>query len=161
MCGEILSRGGPAPTDWSRLLEPLPFFELFRHFLQVKACFVFVCSVVSGLACWSRCPCSSCSSTFAERDFVLAINLDGAYACTHHPCPCLDGSQHAVRLLTDCRWRCWRAARRTLRCGRAGSTPACASLSRCVLLGYLMLDCLHVWVPTACSGMIVSLALPG
>lgn len=35
VCNDILSRGGPAPTDWSRLLEPLPFFELFKHYLQV------------------------------------------------------------------------------------------------------------------------------
>lgn len=35
MCNDVLSRGGPAPTEWSRLLEPLPFFELFKHYLQV------------------------------------------------------------------------------------------------------------------------------
>lgn len=39
VCGEIVSRGGPAPTEWSRLLEPLPFFELFKHYLQVGCWF--------------------------------------------------------------------------------------------------------------------------
>ena len=54
VCGEILSRGGPAPTDWSRLLEPLPFFELFKHFLQVG----FACSrcCVCGKACCGAGP---------------------------------------------------------------------------------------------------------
>ena len=32
----MLSRGGPAPTDWVALLEPLPFFEGFKHFLQAR-----------------------------------------------------------------------------------------------------------------------------
>ncbi|KAL4432581.1 hypothetical protein ABPG77_000518 [Micractinium sp. CCAP 211/92] len=36
VCGQILSRTGPGPTDWGKLLEPLPFFEGFKHFLQVE-----------------------------------------------------------------------------------------------------------------------------
>jgi hypothetical protein len=31
----VLSRGG-GPTDWAQLLEPLPFFEGFKHFLQAR-----------------------------------------------------------------------------------------------------------------------------
>ncbi|PSC74388.1 nuclear poly(A) polymerase 1 [Micractinium conductrix] len=36
VCGKILSSGGQAVTDWARLLEPLPFFDGFKHFLQVE-----------------------------------------------------------------------------------------------------------------------------
>lgn len=36
VCGLVLAHGsGGALTDWSKLLEPLPFFEGFKHFLQV------------------------------------------------------------------------------------------------------------------------------
>ena len=33
----MLGRPAPGPTDWHKLLEPLPFFEGFKHFLQVGA----------------------------------------------------------------------------------------------------------------------------
>lgn len=36
VCGQILSRGGAALTEWGKLLEPLSFFEGFKHFLQVE-----------------------------------------------------------------------------------------------------------------------------
>lgn len=37
VCGLVLAHGsGGALTDWSKLLEPLPFFEGFKHFLQVE-----------------------------------------------------------------------------------------------------------------------------
>ena len=36
MCAQILSRGGPGRTDRAALLEPLPFFEGFKHYLQVE-----------------------------------------------------------------------------------------------------------------------------
>lgn len=36
VCGQILSRTGPGPTNWGKLLEPLPFFEGFKHFLQAR-----------------------------------------------------------------------------------------------------------------------------
>ncbi len=35
VCAQVLSRGGGA-TDWAQLLEPLPFFEGFKHFLQAR-----------------------------------------------------------------------------------------------------------------------------
>lgn len=36
VCNEVLmARNGP--TDWARLMEPLPFFDGFKHFLQVGA----------------------------------------------------------------------------------------------------------------------------
>jgi hypothetical protein len=35
VCSQILARPSAGPTEWERLLEPLPFFEGFKHFLQV------------------------------------------------------------------------------------------------------------------------------
>jgi hypothetical protein len=37
VCAQVLGRPAPGPTDWHKLLEPLPFFEGFKHFLQVGA----------------------------------------------------------------------------------------------------------------------------
>lgn len=36
VCTQILSAGG-ATTDWTRLLEPFPFFTAFKNYLQVIA----------------------------------------------------------------------------------------------------------------------------
>ncbi|EFN55520.1 hypothetical protein CHLNCDRAFT_23208 [Chlorella variabilis] len=36
VCGRIMTHNGSGLTDWAQLLEPLPFFEGFKHFLQVE-----------------------------------------------------------------------------------------------------------------------------
>ncbi|KAH7623746.1 putative Nuclear poly(A) polymerase 4 [Nannochloris sp. 'desiccata'] len=36
VCDEILLATAPSPTEWSRLFEPLPIFEGFKHYLMVE-----------------------------------------------------------------------------------------------------------------------------
>jgi poly(A) polymerase Pap1 len=36
VCDEILLATAPSPTNWSRLFEPLPIFEGFKHYLMVE-----------------------------------------------------------------------------------------------------------------------------
>ena len=37
MCKEVLSAPtNGSPTDWGRLMEPLPFFDAFKHYLQIE-----------------------------------------------------------------------------------------------------------------------------
>lgn len=193
MCGQILSRPGPAPTEWSRLLEPLPFFEGFKHFLQVGLggwvggwlvpALVGATAAAAGAllqfrqplpaAVWwvgDFCRRRAAMLVLGQPSQALALGLPSQAlalglpvqavwaAMAHgwsagqaghavHPAHChyLPAAHRPIRLLPPnphtnphppthptChhRWRWWPAARRTLRCGRAGYTHACACSSR-------------------------------
>jgi hypothetical protein len=91
----VLGRPAPGPTDWRKLLEPLPFFEGFKHFLQVGAAAVAVATApLCSLARRSMARFSGVIHTAC----VCARWFRCWAACLLLPCCCLAANLPILRL---------------------------------------------------------------